>query len=234
MSNRSTSQARSTSSKVTRKSTENLYNIDMVGMISHQITGAKLPSNRQILQTLFYNTRIVKLAKRESAKLTIDAALIFWAQARIPTRYPSRCVDKLIELHDTWRNIGRTVPEKRSAAQKQAAQEFTDGLDDLFDIATTDAIDTMRIQEDKDFLTMQRKKGRPGMAGIDRVLFGRQKRSEERKEKEEERKLKRCSSVPSVDDDFIRRNEFTYKRISLFSSFPRCYFIYSDFSLNKR
>lgn len=57
------------------RNTENVEKVDLVGRISHQITGAKLPSNRQ--QILFYNMRLVDRQLRASAKLAISAALIF-------------------------------------------------------------------------------------------------------------------------------------------------------------
>lgn len=37
----------------TRSAQEKLRQIEMVGQTSHQITGAKLPSNRQVLQAFF-------------------------------------------------------------------------------------------------------------------------------------------------------------------------------------
>lgn len=49
------------SSVQTRRFTENVENIDLVGRISHQ----------QLLQVLFYNMRFVDRQLRESAKLTI-------------------------------------------------------------------------------------------------------------------------------------------------------------------
>lgn len=70
----------------TRQADESKRNIPLVGQVSHQIVGAKLPSNRQVLQVLFYNMRYVNLNTKQSAKLTIDAVSIFWQQARIPTR----------------------------------------------------------------------------------------------------------------------------------------------------
>lgn len=181
--------AMSTASIKTRSSLENSMNIDMIGRISHQITGAKLPSNRQVLQVFFYNKKIVKLETRESVRLAIDAALIFWNQARIPTRFHARCVDKLVSMHKQWTLIRKTNPEKRSQAQKTVAAEFIDSLDDLFDIAADDALEIMRIEEDKQFLIMQRQKGRHGcMAGVDMKLFGREKRATKRKDAQEQRR----------------------------------------------
>lgn len=184
-------EAPSSSIVTTRKTIENLKKIDLVGNVSHQIIGAKLPSNRQVLQVLFYNMRFVNLLAKISAKLAIDAVQIFWHQARIPIREGHKCVDKLLKLYEKWKNIQKTFPEKRSNAQKQAAETFLEHLDDLFDIATVDALDKIRIVEDRRFLEMQRQKGRPGcMAGVDMALWDREKKAQERKDKEAVRKRK--------------------------------------------
>lgn len=188
----STSALTSTSSSIqTRKYLETLRNIDLIGTTTHQIVGAKLPSNRQVLQVFFHNMRYVNLSAKESATLAIKAVVIFWQQARIPTRYDSRCVEKLEKLYDTWKTIRKNAPERRSDAMKKTEQTFVDNLDDLFDIASVDAMKTIRIEEDKQFLIMQRQKGRPGcMLGTDMNSYGREKRSSERREKEEFRKKK--------------------------------------------
>ena len=56
--------------------------IYLVGAANHQIMGAKLPSNRQILAVLFFNIREVKLIVSESANLVIREWIIFWEKAR--------------------------------------------------------------------------------------------------------------------------------------------------------
>lgn len=91
------------SNVTTRNDVVNLRRIDLIGYTMHQITGAKLPSNRQVLSVLFYNMRFVDLTAKESAKLTIRAAQIFWEQARIPVRKEDKCVDKLLKLYEMWK-----------------------------------------------------------------------------------------------------------------------------------
>lgn len=189
-------QSKSSASSVsTRKSVEHLQNIDLIGKTSHQIVGAKLPSNRQVLQLFFYNMRFVNRSKlidtKYLAKLTIDAAKIFWQQARIPIRGDHKCKEQLLKLYADWNTIRKTTPDKRSKNQREFAESFVDSLDDLFDIAIANALNEMKIPEDKKFLEMQRQKGRPGsMSGVDMTLYGQEKRAQERKEKEDARKKK--------------------------------------------
>lgn len=176
-------------SLITRSSVEALNTIDLIGRTSNQITGSKLPSNRQVLQLFFHNMRIVKLSSTESAKLSINATLSYWQQARIPTKYEAHCIKKLNQLYDAWKNIQRKVPEKRSGSAKKQEEDFVAALDDLFDISHANAMEMINIAEDRDFLTMQRQKGRPGcMAGVDRALYEKEQRRAERLEKELNRK----------------------------------------------
>lgn len=180
----------STSSMKTRKADEKQRHIPMIGHISHQIVGAKLPSNRQLLEVFFYNMRFVKLSAKESAALTIDAVLIFWQQARIPTRRKDKCAEKLLKMYEDWKSFQKWV-DRMSVEMKTKHDDFIEGLDDLFDIAAADALSTMRNEEDKEFLRKQRQKGRPGsMLGIDTKLSSKEERSKLRKEKEEERRLR--------------------------------------------
>lgn len=182
---------KSISSVTTRQSDAIKRNIDLVGNTLHQITGAKLPSNRQVLQVFFHNMRFVELDKTHSANLTIDSAVVFWKQARIPTQDYHKCSKKLIKLYDQWRNIGKTQPHRRSNAKKEEVEEFVANLDNLFDIAAADALQSMKNEEDKEFLKMQRQPGRPGcMIGIDMALYGREERSRIRKEKQDARQKK--------------------------------------------
>lgn len=80
---------------------------------------------------------------------------------------------------------------KRSNAQKEVAGSFISSLDNLFDISHADALEKMKINEDRQFLLLQRQKGRPGcMTGVDKKLFMKEKRSTERKNQELARKRK--------------------------------------------
>lgn len=183
----------------TRQADENIRNIALVGQVSHQIVGAKLPSNRQVLQVFFYNVRYVKLNAKESARLAIDAVCIFWQQARIPMRQAHKCAEKLLTLHAEWNIVKKKKPEEMAAAMKQRREKFVNNLDNLFDIAHANALNMMRNQEDIDFLTKQRENGRPGsMLGIDKKLADKEERSLLRKEQEESRQLKHAQSQAST------------------------------------
>lgn len=84
----------------TRKADEKPRQISLIGHVSHQIVDAKLPSNRQVLEVYLYNMRFMKLTSKESARLTIDAVLIFWQQASIQTRNSYKCAGKLLKMYN--------------------------------------------------------------------------------------------------------------------------------------
>lgn len=172
-----------TSTVKTRKTDEKARKIEIIGFVSHQIVGAKLPSNKQVFEVFFYNMRFVNLDAKESANLGIDAVMIFWQQARIPTRRKDKCADKLLKMHQEWKNIRKKSYENLSDEVKKKYDEFVKNLDNLFDIAHADAMTTMRNETDKEFLRAQRMDGRPGsMLGVDKKLADKEKRSQLRKD----------------------------------------------------
>lgn len=144
--------------------------IFLVGYPIHQITGCKLPSNRQVLCALFYNLRTVKLTLRDSAKLTIREVFIFWEKARLPTKHEQDAITKLEKLHAEWRTLQKDR-KKTSETVRNKFKQFVEKFDDLFDIAQQDALALMKSEEDKAFLVKQRQKGRPGsLSGVDLKL----------------------------------------------------------------
>ena len=157
--------------------------IYLVGYCSHDITGCKLPSNKQVLRVLFFNLRIVKLKLRESARLALQEVMIFWDKARIPTQEIKNSIKKVEALYNELRTLQKHAT-RTSEAHKTKVAEFESKLDDLFDIAHATALSTMTIEEDKQFLIHQRKKGRPGfMYGIDYEQLEREQRAADQEER---------------------------------------------------
>lgn len=162
--------------------------IYLVGETNNQITGSKLPSKRNCLSVLFYNMRYAKMNLNESAALVIDECLIFWKKARIPTQDRLNCIRKLKKLYDLLRSLEKSK-NRSTDLQKKRSNEFEDTLDDLFDISHANAMNLIKIEEDKEFLRLQRKKGRVGsMLGTDKNLFLKEKRKADRLQQELARK----------------------------------------------
>ena len=79
-------------SRVSRRADDNIY---LIGYVTNQIVGSKLPSNRQVMSVLFYNLRRVKLNLLDNARLVIKELTVFLEKACIPTRYEQRSIENL-------------------------------------------------------------------------------------------------------------------------------------------
>src|SRR6218665_1454936 len=132
----------------------------LVGHTSESICGTKLPSNGQLLSTLFHHHQKNKTI-RESAAIAVRDALSLWERAtcRIPTRQKYNIVAKLVSLFEEWRTLLKSKG-KKSEFQQAKEEAFTEKLKDLFDMAHQNAMKMIKIQEDRDFLNNQRHKGR--------------------------------------------------------------------------
>ena len=100
------------------------------------------------------------------------------------------------------KNLCRTTGK-----EKEKRELFVETLDDLFDIAHSDAMGLMKIEEDK-FLLLQRQKGQPGsMLGVD------QKQKEERALKRSEMQTARKErTYEEMEQNFDSRQFATFEK----------------------
>jgi len=78
--------------------------------------------------------------------------------------------------------------------------EFSEQLNQLFDIAHVDAMSKIKIEQDKEFLNDQRNDRKMIMTTEDKELAEKQQRSKDRRDKEEERKRKASLQSASAAD----------------------------------
>lgn len=178
----------------------------LIGVPYTQILGSKLPSKKQVLSVFFFNHRTLKLTLRDSAALVHDELAVFWAKARIPIQSKHRSIEKILAIHGQWQTLLKTS-KRRTDNQQQKETAFMDDLNDLFDIAAFDALERI-MEEDKQFLILQRQKGRPGsMAGIDKVTVDREKRRLQRLEQESERERKAIAASTTTSRPAVNQME---------------------------
>ncbi|GBN10564.1 hypothetical protein AVEN_102257-1 [Araneus ventricosus] len=181
-------------------------NIYLIGSERHQITGCKLPSNRQVLSVLFYDLHEVKLSIRENANLVVRECLIFWEKARIPTRAIPHYVEKIMKMYNHWRNLQKSTC-RRSEKQEENERNFISDLNNLFDIAHANALEIIKIEEDRKLSLSQREPGRRGcLMGIDMKLAKREERILLRVIEQENRRAKAHHSS-EIDDNFMDSSE---------------------------
>ena len=95
--------------------------IFLIGYLSHQITGSKLPSNKQVLRSLFYNKRQVKLETKDAA---IQEVILFWEKAKIHTKHLKDCIAKLEKLHEEWRKLQKKCNQMCKRSSKYKSRSF--------------------------------------------------------------------------------------------------------------
>ncbi|GBN09789.1 hypothetical protein AVEN_160265-1 [Araneus ventricosus] len=104
---------------------------------------------------------------------------------------------KLVNVHQVWRDLQKNA-KKLQDVFKRRQQEFVSSLDNLFDIAHANALQLMKIEEDRMFWKYQRESGRPGhVGGVNKKLTDKEERARLRVVKEENRRIKYVSASKS-------------------------------------
>lgn len=160
----------------------------LVGTTLDELTGCKLPSNRQVLSRFLHLHSKEHATIHSSATTTAREIKQFWDKARIPIRKECHVIDKIAKLHSAWQNLKKSATRKGDAQKEEA---FVDVLDDLFDVAHADALALIKIKEDRDFLHAQREKGRRGsMGSVDTTLTRQEKWRQIREAQKRKRQVK--------------------------------------------
>ena len=158
-------------------STKSRQPVYLLGTYVEDIRGLKLPSNKQVLGHFLYLHREQKMTVREASTNTVERTEQIWSRARIPVRHKQDSVKKVEALFQRWQALKKNA-SRRTETQKKNEEEFADCFDDLFDIAHSDALGMLKIEEDKAFLLAQRQKGRVGaMSSVDTVLLRKEKKT---------------------------------------------------------
>jgi hypothetical protein len=162
----------------------------LIGSCASEICGAKLPSNKQVLGLFLHRHLSEKQTTRTAATGVIQEVKTFWDKAHLPVRASQHSINKLEKLFEDWR-ILKKHKDRTTDHHKEQEAEFIDKMEDLFDIAHADALEIIKIPDDRDFLLAQREKGRRGIMGsVDKVLDAKVKRAKKRAVTEEKRRLK--------------------------------------------
>ena len=106
--------------------------------------------------------------------------------------------EKIEYTHKNWLHLVKNKGRK-SDTQERSQQDFTEKLDFLFDVAHRDALEIIRLREDKEFLIDQRTERKMFIASKDKELEKKQQRREERERKEEERTNRAAMSTPTLN-----------------------------------
>ena len=128
-----------------------------MGQPLQAIQTGKLPSNGEVLRRLEYIKIHDGKSIRESAGIVARELLPFWERACIATRHLPDIIDKVETTHTSYIKLKKNK-NRRSKTQIEHEKAFTTSLDNLFDIAHADALETANA-EDQAFLKAQREPG---------------------------------------------------------------------------
>lgn len=181
------------------------HNIYLIGDITTQIYGNKLPSKLQVLQVFFFNTRELKLTIDESAKLVIKEVTVFWETARLPTQLKYRCIEKLKRLYQEWRDLQKCVNRTYSKVNED---RFCAQFHNLFDIAHGNILEMIDSKQ-KEFLLNQRENGRIGYIGDIETVYDTEEKSKSLREEIYCRKLEKSELEKELMSKYLdASNEF--------------------------
>src|SRR6218665_321030 len=169
--------------------------IFLVGHTLESICGTKLPSNGQLLSTLFYHHPKNKPI-RESAAIAVREAMPLCARARIPTRQEYNIVAKLVSLFEEWRTLLKSKG-KKSKFQQAKEEAFTEKLKDPVWHGTSKCYENDKDTRRQRLSECSEAEGSP-MIGVDKVLAAKEERTRVRKEKEAQRRQPLEEPGPSV------------------------------------
>ena len=170
------------SSRTTRSATA----MWLIGPTTDVMMGSRLPSVKQALCRLFHEHSRQKETIHGSAVRVSQEIMAFWAKARIPVRPEQHVIKKLEKIVNKYQKL-RKNKKRFNETQKGHESEFLNEIEHLFDIAHDNAMNMIKIEEDKQFLVVQRA-GRQGcMLSVDQKLSKQEQKISERKAKDRER-----------------------------------------------
>jgi len=210
----------------------------LIGQMSQHLIETKLPSKKEVMSLFFYHKNIIKMNIRDSARFTAVAVMTIWDKARIPTRLQKHIINKVEIIFNEWQKLKKNKENKtkRSEGLKEKENNWQKTLDELFDIAHADALNIIGIEEDKQFLLLQRKEGRPGKIGnIDRKLAKKEVEIKKKNDNIKKRRMKEDEKIKSLtgqsymflsscsedDSDLSDENTPTVDESSIYKSPPK-------------
>jgi len=177
----------------------------LIGEPSEMFQGTMLPTTKDVLSVYFCHQKREKLSQKESIMLTVKQVREIWAKAGIPTAEDRNITRKLELLVDKYRSICRNKT-RGGAAQLARESNFQIDANQLFNNAHHAAMELIKIEEDRVFLSDQRTERKYVMGEVDKELAAvedrraarMQREAELRNREEERRKSVEASAAVSL------------------------------------
>ena len=144
-------------------------NVFLVGEPLQQFNGRMLPTSREVLQVYFYRHKLEKLSQKDAVRTVIKEVGEIWSRARVPTAAERNIIPKLESLLETYRNVCRNKG-RQGPVQVAKETDFENLTKQLFDIAHHEAMEMIKITDDRMFLNDQRAERKMCMGKVDKQL----------------------------------------------------------------
>lgn len=175
----------------------------LIGPECEELRGSRLPSKREVLQV--FCSLHKEHTVRDSAAIIADQILDFWSKARIPTKQRCHIISHVEKLFDRYGKLKKNK-HRTSETQRQNEAEFVTEIEQLFDVAHENSLSLITIEEDRQFLQLQRE-GRIGyMAQEDKVLSAKESRIVNRNITAKKRKVKEVTRKMETSSAYIFQN----------------------------
>jgi len=173
-----------------------------------EITGAKLPSNNQVLRCyMFYQREGLPLnrTRHQNAKIVLRQIIPFYQKANIPIITEKKACEKIIALFQKNAKLRELPVDRRSSpsAQNKLAEAEAD-LMKTFPIWAKNVESLIKNEEDLEFLQSMKTDRVASFGSHDRKLASQWKRKQAKIKKEEDRRIraqaevKPCTSTSSA------------------------------------
>src|SRR6218665_3297894 len=127
----------------------------------------------------------------------------FWDEARIPIQPEHRAILKFEKLYEKWVKLKKNA-KRQTNTQKEKETEFVDNLDNLFDMAHMNALNLIKIKEDREFLVSQRENGHRGCMGpVDMALASKESRTAKRRKASLHRKHRETQHLEKINEQAV-------------------------------
>ena len=154
----------------------------LLGMGTDELSSSHLPTKGEVLQLMMKLHSGENVPLKEAAQLAMSKVLAIWQRARIPHQRIDSGVRILMKLYDEYAKLKKNR-HRCNEHDLRNQEAFKERLVSLFDVATSDTLVTIKIEEDRQFLIIQRLDVLScSMAGVDNTLSKKEARKTAREE----------------------------------------------------
>src|SRR6476469_4845798 len=167
----------------------------LIGKGTKELSASHLPTNGDVLRLMMFYHVEEKSPLKAAAASAVSKVTEVWERARIPCQRIDSCIRIAMKVYEEYEKLKKNRKRNNEGDLSNQGM-FKSHLVKLYDIATSDALITMKNEEDRQFLIKQRNDVLScSMSGVDVKLA----RKEERKDAREKRFCAFAAKVSAVD-----------------------------------